>query len=229
MKTAIFKYGDLDCLCCLNPDADNVAYILTPMPFPDNWLELTAAKYKTSVVAIGGMDWDNDLTPWPASGQPEGSPDFMGLASDFLSQLINDVVPSIEHRVGISHDTERTLIGISLSGLFTLWQWPQNDMFANIATLSGSFWYDGFTEWVCRQSFTGKHGKCFMLLGREEPFTRNRVFRRVGECTEQIVAHLRQQGVNVEFEWVPGNHYQDAIPRLNRTFARLFHPESSTS
>ncbi|MDE6638872.1 MAG: hypothetical protein K2K32_11640 [Muribaculaceae bacterium] len=35
-----------------------------------------------------------------------------------------------------------------MSGLFALWQWMVCDTFRNIASLSGSFWYEGFMEWM---------------------------------------------------------------------------------
>lgn len=168
-----------------------------------------------------GMDWDNDLTPWPASGVPEGDPDFKGLAQNFFDELTQKIIPVLEASMNLRTDVERSLVGISLSGLFTLWQWPQSEFFHNIAMLSGSFWYEDFVEWILQQSFFGESGKCYMLIGEEEPRQRNAVFARVGDCTEQIAAYLRRQNVELTYEIVPGNHLQYPIERLNRAFTYL--------
>ena len=221
MKTEKYSFGKLNCLCCGNPDSDKAAYILYPLNRLEKWIAPAAEEFGTSIVIITGMDWDNDLTPWPATGVPAGAPDFKGLAQEFFDKLTQEVIPALETAMNLRNDVERSLVGISLSGLFALWQWPQSEFFRNIATLSGSYWYEGFVEWVSRQSFSGKTGKCYMLLGEEEPRQGNAAFSRVGDCTEEIAARLRRQGVESTYETVPGNHFQYPIERLNRAFAYL--------
>ena len=223
METKEYRFGRLNCLCCRNEASEDVAYVLYPMDFLGSWIEKASELYGTSIVVITGMDWDNDLTPWPAVGVPKGSLDFKGLASDFLHELTSDVIPSIERELGLTDGLKsRTLVGVSLSGLFTLWQWAQTDFFRNIATLSGSFWYDGFVQWIVGRQFAGKSGKCYMLLGEDEPHSANRTFSKVGACTEEIVAYLRRQGIDVDYDTVPGNHYQYPIERLDKAFTSIF-------
>lgn len=221
MKTETYNFGKLHCLCCSNTDSDKVAYILYPLNSLKNWIESASEKFGTSIVVITGMDCDNDLTPWPAPGVPEGDPDFKGLAQEFFNKLVQEVIPALEISMNLRTDVERSLVGISLSGLFALWQWGQSDVFNNIATLSGSYWYEGFVEWISQRSFSGKTGRCYMLLGKEEPLSANAVFARVGGCTEAIATHLRRQGVESAYEIVLGNHFQYPIERLNRAFAYL--------
>ena len=60
--------------------ADRICYVLFPLDGFGQWIEQAAARFGVSIVAISGMDWDDDLTPWPAEGQPPGSPDFRGKA-----------------------------------------------------------------------------------------------------------------------------------------------------
>ncbi|MCM1369456.1 MAG: alpha/beta hydrolase-fold protein [Candidatus Amulumruptor caecigallinarius] len=222
MKTETFAVGSLQIMAAVNPEYEDIAYILYPLDILRDWIEPTAQKYKVSIAVISNMNWDNDLTPWPAPGESKGCADFKGNAPEFLKTLIGNVVPKIDRRYSLPKRMERTLVGVSLSGLFTLWQWAQIDTFKNIATLSGSFWYEGFEQWVFRQSFAGKRGKCYILLGNEEPYSNIPAYRKVGRCTENIVGCLHRQGVEVIYNIVPGNHYQFALQRLNKAFGNLY-------
>lgn len=148
----------LKCQCVKPQNFDAITYILYPMDSLSGWITPAAEKFKTAIVVITGMDWDNDLTPWPAVGVPKGCPDFKGNAQEFLKKLI-DTVTAIDTQLSISSGTVHNLIGVSLSGLFTLWQWTQCNLFENIACLSGSFWYDGFVEWFDNQPLIGPTDK----------------------------------------------------------------------
>ncbi|MCM1518834.1 MAG: alpha/beta hydrolase-fold protein [Pseudoflavonifractor sp.] len=222
MRIEEFDIGTLHICCAIRPDTANVAYMLYPMDMLQDWIADAAEMYGTSIVVITGMDWDNDLTPWPAPGEPKGCPDFEGHAHRFLDTLTGSVIPTVERRYGMADAIVRTLVGVSLSGLFTLWQWPLCDKFRNIATLSGSYWYEDFEQWVFRQSFSDKTGRCYMLLGVDEPHSAVPAFRRVGSCTENIVGYLRRQGVDVTYNTVPGNHFQFAIERLDKAFSNIY-------
>lgn len=208
----------------VNESVGRICYILYPTDCLGGWIEDAAHNFGVSIVVITGMDWDNDLTPWRAKGQPRGCPDFQGNALKFLSTLISDVVPEIERRLNVPNDVERTLAGVSLSGLFALWQWMVNNTFHNIISLSGSFWYDGFVEWIKSQPVPEKTGKIYFLLGNLEATTKVKAFQTVQTDTSEIVDYLRDNGINDFFELVPGNHYQYGEQRLNRAFAWMFPP-----
>lgn len=220
MKTNL-KINGLDCLCCKGPSADKVTYILYPMDMLSDWIEGAVARYATTIVVITGMDWDNVFSPWPAPGQPPGSPDFKGDSQAFLDTLRRVVLPSVEKQLGVTAGVRRTLAGVSMSGLFALWQWMVCDTFADIASLSGSFWYPGFVEWVKEQAIPRKEGRAYFLLGDQESKSRVKAFEPVGRDTKTLVTLLKAAGVSVEFESVPGNHFADPIPRLDRALAAL--------
>lgn len=222
MNTEIFNIDTLQVRAAIKPEYNRIAYILYPLDVLQEWLEPAAQKYGVSIVVITNIDWNNDLTPWPAPGEPRGCPDFKGSAPEFLHTLVERVVPEIDRRCLLPKDIERTLVGISLSGLFALWQWPLCGMFKNIATLSGSYWYEGFEKWILGQSFSNKSGRCYMLLGEDEPHSSVPAFRRVGVCTANIVGFMRRRGVNITYNMVPGNHFQYGIERLNMAFNDLF-------
>lgn len=218
--TVKFKIGNLDCICASGGHRDKIAYILYPMDILSEWIETAVSKYPTSVAVITGMDWQNVFSPWPAKGVPKGTPDFKGESPQFLKSLQENIIPQIEARLDIATDAERTLVGVSMSGLFALWQWTLCNTFDNIASLSGSFWYEGFIEWFANRQFPQKRGKAFFLLGTREGSAK--AFHAVVENTQMIVNRLKNDGVDVSFMNVPGNHYSNPIPRLNISFSAIY-------
>lgn len=222
MKT--FRIANLE-IVAFPAGAQRVCYLLSPFDGLEEWASEAPRHFGVSIVVITGMNWDDDLTPWPAKGEPPGSPDFKGNAPAFLATLTGRVVPEVERQLCIPADAERTLAGVSLSGLFTLWQWMVSDEFRNIISLSGSFWYDGFAAWVTSRPVPRKSGRACFLLGDREAHTNVKAFRPVQTDTEKIVSYLRTGALDVDFELVPGNHYQYALQRLTRAFTRLFLPQ----
>lgn len=220
--TRTIEIEGLQCRCSSLVSKDKIAYILYPMDALAGWIEQAAEKSGITLVEITGMDWQNVFSPWPAPAVPAGSGDFKGESPEFLNLLERTVIPRIDQALGIDGAVERTLVGVSMSGLFALWQWPQSSLFRNIVSLSGSFWYEGFMDWFYRQDFSSKKpGYAFFLLGRQEPKSNVAAFNVVGENTERIVAHLRASGVKTDFTWVPGNHYQHGIERLDMAMKAL--------
>lgn len=62
----------------------------------------------------------------------------------------------------------------------------------------------------------------FFLLGNQESHSNVKAFNSVGVDTETIITLLKESGIKAEFESVPGNHFSDAIPRLDKAFAMLY-------
>lgn len=220
--TKTFEISGLKCVCSPGRSKDTIAYILYPVDMLDGWLATASEKYGTTIVVITGMDWENVFSPWPAAGVPKGSPDFKGESPQFLTLLQQTVIPQIESELHMDKDVVRTLVGVSMSGLFALWQWMVCDTFTNIASLSGSFWYDGFLDWMKGLDIPHKDGKGFFLLGDQESKSKVKAFDSVGVNTSEILNMLKNAGIKTEFESVPGNHYSDSIPRLDRAFTALF-------
>lgn len=221
MNTTTIRCGYLKCQCCKNSES-RLVYILYPMDALRGWIESAAMRYGVSIVAVTGMDWDNDLTPWPAPGAPKGSPDFKGNAREFLDTLCREVLPKVESSLGIKVPIRRDLVGVSLSGLFTMWQWTLCDTFDNIASLSGSFWYKNFASWLASNPPKDKKGKAYLSLGNLESHTKIPAFKPVLTDTEKVVSILKEQGIETTFDIVPGNHYQYPIERLEKAFSSLY-------
>ena len=212
----------LHCVCSSGSRKDRIAYILYPMDMLTDWIGPAAEKYGVTIVVVTGMDWQNVFSPWTAPGVPEGDPDFKGESPEFLKLLQDSVVPQVEKALGMSADEERTLVGVSMSGLFALWQWMECDTFHSIASLSGSFWYDGFVDWMKSRAIPKKSGKGYFLLGDQESKSKVKAFSSVDADTREIIKLLSDAGIDIEFESVPGNHYSDPIPRLDKAFTALY-------
>lgn len=198
-------------------DADKVGYIIMPMPPTTEDLEemeRLAREYAINLIVLSGVNWNKDMTPWPASGIRPRKGNFDGGAEDFLQTLLNEVIPSIEGKQ-MEYVGTRILIGLSLSGLFALWAGCHTDAFAMVASVSGSLWYDGFTEWLSGQSPAYRHA--FLLLGDKEKKTRNPRMAVVEERTRTACDILHQKGVKVVFHLDCGTHFSPFFPRLEMT------------
>lgn len=217
-----FEIEKLHCLCSPSDCADKIAYIIYPMDILTDWIETAAERYGTTIVVITGIEWQDALSPWPTKGVPKGCQDFKGEAHGFLGLLKDKVLPLIESEMGFENTPQRTLFGVSMSGLFALWQWMECDTFTNIASLSGSFWYEGFLDWMKHRQIPQKTGMAYFLLGDQEAKSRVKAFRPVAENTREIITILEIHGISAKFQSVAGNHYSDPVERLDRAFKAIY-------
>lgn len=184
----------------------------------DDGLKGLSEKCGVSIAVIEAVDWNNDLTPWPAEGVFKKAKPFGGEASSFLEKLTHEIIPETEKDLGID-DAERTLLGVSLSGLFAVWSAFNTDAFTNIISISGSLWYDGFIEWMDKQTPSPQLKRVCMLLGEKEKNSKEKRMATVEERTLAAadILKAKSQAV-VSFELVEGTHFSPIMPRLERAF-----------
>ena len=185
----------------------------------DGLVEL-ANDFAVNIIAITVENWDNALTPWPAKGVFPRDADFKGEAASTLRQIKNSIIPEAEKRLGFS-DPGRWLAGISLSGLFAVWAWAQDDTFHDIASISGSFWYDGFTDWLSERKLDLGGRFAYLSLGDKEGLTHVARYKPVVEKTALVEQILRRNGAEVVFEQTEGTHFAPMLPRLRKALAQL--------
>jgi len=206
-------------------NSDKVVYIILPSPLLESELEDIANEKGCSIAVLSGLDWNDDLTPWPASAITVETGAFTGEAQAFNDYLTGDVIHRVENILGV-HNPVRSLIGLSLSGLFAVWQWAQDDYFTNIASISGSFWYDGFVDWV-KDTYTSqnpkshKTGKAFFSIGSQEGKSGPKVFAGVREATQEVVEILRKANIHAELTVTQGSHHSPLLPRLRQALAAV--------
>lgn len=202
---------------------DEVCYLILPDGFNkdlEEGLRGLSERHGVTMVVVGKVDWNDDLTPWPAAGVFKKAKPFGGGAAEFLDTLSHHVIPVVETQLGIKN-AHRTLLGISLSGLFALWTAFQSEVFSNIISISGSLWYDGFTEWMKTQRLSSSVEKVCLLLGDREKHSKEKRMASVEDHT-QVAADILKAQCRCTFELVEGTHFSPVMPRMGRAFQLIF-------
>ena len=168
-----------------------------------------------ALVTIGGLDWNRELSPWECEGTIRDAESFGGQASEFLDELLNQIIPEAESSLPCP-PTWRGIAGYSLAGLFALWSTWQTDAFLRVASASGSLWYEGWLGFAQGQEPAAWPERAYLSLGSKEHKTPNRLMRNVRTATEQTRDLLCSHGVECAFELNPGNHFQDPDLRMAR-------------
>ena len=206
-------------------DTEKICYMILPEGIKEglfNGLKVLSDNHGVSIAVIDAANWNDDLTPWPAKGVFKKAKPFGGESASFLKKLTNEIIPKTEEELGIK-DAERTLLGVSLSGLFAVWSAFNTDVFTNIISLSGSLWYDGFTDWMKGQTPSHRLRKVCMLLGEKEKNSKEKRMASVEDQT-MAAADILKTGTQatVTFELVEGTHFSPIMPRLERAFDIVF-------
>ena len=201
-------------------DSSSIIYILLPHRLPAE--ELTAieelsTRFETNIVTISEMDWNNDMTPWKSPAIKEG--EFGGRASQFLDRLKGDIFFNLESSLQI-RNPKRYLIGLSLAGLFSVWASIMKPLFEGVASISGSFWYDGFADWLMKQEDL-KCVRFYVSMGEKEKETKVKRFASIEEDTMKVVETLMLKGAEVAFEVTEGGHNSPVIPRIEKSVVSL--------
>ena len=178
--------------------------------------EMTSSDF--TLAAVSGLDWGDDLTPWPAPPAARGMSPCAGLADAYLQQLAGRILPAIAAALP-ARPAYAALAGYSLAGLFALYAPHRTDAFARIASASGSLWYPGFADYVRRQPWVRRPEKLYLSLGDREARTRNPMMRPVEDKTRALAAFYEAQGVPTVLEMNPGGHFNEPERRMARGIA----------
>ena len=208
------------------PNTNKICYMILPEGIREDLgagLKELADKYGVSIVVIPDVNWNDDMTPWPAEGVFKKAKPFGGRAASFLDKLTNEIIPEAESGLGLVN-AERTVMGVSLSGLFAVWAAFNTHAFTNIISISGSLWYDGFIEWMEKQTPSPCLKKVCMWLGEKEKNAKDKRMATVEERTHAAANILKSNSqAAVTFELVEGTHFSPILPRLDRAFWVLGH------
>ena len=195
--------------------SDRICYVILPEKLKESehlWLESMADRHETNFVVISGVNWEEDLTPWKAPGLKDG--EFGGKARYFLDMLKADLFFNLEASMRIVKP-ERSIVGVSLSGLFAVWASLSMPLFSAVGSVSGSLWYDGFLEWMKEHKDTAT-GRYYFSLGEKEKDGKNKRLSSVEEATLEAVDLLKSVGKDVTFEYNEGNHFGPLIERIEK-------------
>ncbi len=177
-------------------------------------------EHSFNLVCIGDLKWDHDMTPWYCPPLSADDTPCTGGADDYLALLTEKILP---HTLEMIHGTPAHIgiAGYSLAGLFAVYALHKTDVFDRAASMSGSFWFPDFKDYVLSHEMKRQPEKMYISLGDKEAKVRHHLLRTVRDHTEAIVEYLRQQGIDVTWELNPGNHYQDAAMRSAKGIAAI--------
>jgi predicted alpha/beta superfamily hydrolase len=168
---------------------------------------------RIALICIKDVDWNRDMSPWPAPKAFKRGEDFAGQADAYLDILVNRIARETEKSLEIEIET-RGLIGYSLSGLFALYALYKTDIFSLIGSMSGSMWYDNWLDFMQASLPKAASPKVYLSLGDKESKTRDERLSSVEACTLQAEKILRSQGAAAVFEMNPGNHFVNVAERM---------------
>ena len=161
-------------------------------------------------------DWDEDFSPWEAPAISKKGKAFSGGAARTLDWLRHTFLPMIESTYPLLPGTEnRSILGYSLGGLFSLWSFLESGMFGGCASCSGSLWYDGWMEYALERDVPA-NSRVYLSLGLAEEKARNSRMATVGDIT-RMYAELLKDDSNIRettLVWHIGGHFQDVQERL---------------
>ena len=168
-----------------------------------------------TLVAIGGLDWNRELSPWACDGTVRDAEPFGGQASEFLDGLLNQIIPQVESSLPCP-PIWRGIAGYSLAGLFSLWALWQTDVFDRAASASGSLWFPGFIDYAHEHTMPNAPDAVYLSLGKKETKTPNRMMRHVLNDTRAMEKLLDERGIPATLELNPGNHFAQTDLRMAR-------------
>ncbi len=189
--------------------------ILTDTEFPDH-----------SLLCISRLDWNYDLSPWEADHVFRGEEAFGGGADEYLSSLVEDLLPRACEMYGL-YPSAVYIAGYSMAGLFALYSLYKTDVFSGCACCSGSLWFPGFLEYCSEHSFAGSSPLVYLSLGDKEALTKNKVMATVEDNTRKIFSRCKALGAECMFELNPGGHFKDPEARLVRGIRYLLEADKT--
>lgn len=165
-----------------------------------------------TLAAIGNLDWNKDMSPWKSPALYKNDDAFSGGADAYLSLLTSKIIPAICTSLA-AKPSYIALSGYSLAGLFALYSAYKTDVFARIASASGSLWFPDFKEYAESHDFLREQECIYLSLGDTEAKAKNKVLATVQNKTESLFELYKSLEIPVIFELNKGNHFTEAALR----------------
>ncbi len=140
----------------------------------------------------------DDYTPWPAEALKKGRGDFGGAGAQYLAFVVKELKPYIDGKYHTCSDLEHTgMIGASLGGLislYALYLYPA--VFGRIGSISGSFWYEGFVEFMKEAPLANKKSRIYMSVGSREKLEKINIQKNMLARTRAAYKTLLDKGIS---------------------------------
>ncbi|MCD7821200.1 MAG: alpha/beta hydrolase [Clostridiales bacterium] len=166
-----------------------------------------------SLAVVNGVNWDDEMTPWPIPPISKTDTPCSGGADAYLTQLTDDFLSQIIDALP-SPVTYCALTGYSLAGLFAVYAGYKTDCFSRIVSGSGSLWYPDFVPFVQQHHISDQVKVMYFSLGDQESHTKNQYLAPVEENTRFLAQYFSEQGIQTTFQLNKGNHYRNSTGRM---------------
>ena len=171
-------------------------------------------------LAIGNLNWERDLSPWPAPALGKEGDDFTGGGEKYLDCILTEILPLAKEKInGVPEFIG--IAGYSLAGLFALYALYKTDVVTRVAAMSGSFWFPRFKEFCKENAMKILPEKLYLSIGDKESKTRHPILQTMQENTEDLLKHFKSMGIETTYEVNPGNHFQDVNLRCAKGILEL--------
>lgn len=158
------------------------------------------------------LDWDEDLSPWPAGKIVMEDDHFTGQGPDFAKTMAR----AVAWAQGYAKCSCTILAGYSMGGLFALYAPTVAGQYDALVCASGSVWFPDFLSYMKQTAFRTQPKAVYLSLGSQESKVRNRTLRSTEAVMEALEALFVSRGIDCTRKVEPGNHFQDPVGRLAR-------------
>ncbi|MFS0838458.1 alpha/beta hydrolase [Paenibacillus sp. 1P03SA] len=138
----------------------------------------------------------DEYTPWPAKALVESVQDFGGFGGKYLNLVVHELKPYIDARYETRTGPADTgMIGASLGGLISMFAaFEHPGVFGKIGCISGSFWYEGFTEYMAERRLADEGQRFYMYVGDQEGVGKQTIQSAMMARTRQAYTLLADSG-----------------------------------
>ncbi|MEY8351764.1 alpha/beta hydrolase-fold protein [Lachnospiraceae bacterium 54-53] len=212
-----FSCGSNSCPVVYALDADIIFKALEKIPEEKK-------SYRFLLVGVPPLDRLSEYTPWPAKALHERFGDFGGKGEEFLNYLEKVLIPGVNKELlGNTPPVKTALLGLSLSGLLGIYSLYQTDLFDQVVSISGSFWYPDWTGFVKRNAPVNKKASVFLSSGENEGKDAHDIKKNAAQATKDtlkvLINHLSQG--NIKMQWNPYGHHDNIPLKLSEALAYL--------
>ncbi|MEF3311482.1 alpha/beta hydrolase-fold protein [Paenibacillus sp. GYB004] len=146
------------------------------------------------LVGIDPKERRDEYTPWPAPKLTAQFNDFAGEGPAYLAYLVEELMPFIAERYRTGSGPGHTgMIGASLGGLISMFAaYEHPGVFGRIGSISGSYWYERFVEYMKEKPIADGERRIYMYVGTAEGATKTNIQKtmvaRTFEAHEVLLA-----------------------------------------
>lgn len=166
-------------------------------------LESLMCRQELRELIFVGIRPDNrncEYTPWYAKALSARYGEFGGQGAQYLDFLANELKPYMDKTYRTLSTPENTgIAGASFGGLISMYAaFLLPGVFGRIASISGSFWYEGFIEFMKATGIERPGRKIYLDVGMLEGAEKTNIQQTMVKRNKDAYEILRQKGFSAE-------------------------------